>query len=228
MKESVRAPTLQRGKGGRRSRPRYRLLGGGVHLGKKKKKERDKTIEHSLCTLSPTEPPPAPHPQQRHIPLNNGHFDQRGIPVLRLSLSLSRQSTGAKDEGHTGYSVSGILIGTQWSLTLCQLCVCVLKHPLLRYMQTRTHTHTHSARPPNRLALWPWPYSRWCEGNNCLGRDLFSASCGDAGQRQELPEGLVLRRGTESWDWGMESRADDHFRDSELDRTGLGNIEADW
>lgn len=32
-----------------------------------------------LNTLSSTQPPPALHPQQRHIPLNNGHFDQRGI-----------------------------------------------------------------------------------------------------------------------------------------------------
>lgn len=114
-----------RGKGGRRSRPQYRLLGGGVHPRKKKKGTRQ------LSTLSLHSGPPASsrllHPQQCHIPFNNGHFDQRGIPALCLSLSLSRctRSTGVKDGGHTGYSVPGILIRTQWSLMLCQLRVCV-------------------------------------------------------------------------------------------------------
>lgn len=73
----------------------------------------------------------------------------------------------------------------------CVSYVCVLKHPLLLYMQTRTHVHprTHTQYTSWASSLYNHdPYSRWCEGHNCLGWNLFSASCGDAGQRQRLPE----------------------------------------
>lgn len=43
----------------------------------------------TLSLRSPQPPPAALHPQQRHILLNNGHSDQRGIPALCLSPSLS-------------------------------------------------------------------------------------------------------------------------------------------
>lgn len=158
MKESVRAPTPQWGKG--RGGAEGRNLGIGFLVGvcipKKKRKGQDNWAL-SLYT-QPHRPPPALHPQQRHIPLNNGHSDQRGIPALRLSLSLSRQSTGAKDGGHTGYSVSGILIGTQWSLTLCQLCVCVKASAAPLYADTHphasTHTYTHTAHVPRTGLLY--------------------------------------------------------------------------
>lgn len=50
------------------------------------------------------------------------------------------------------------------------------------------HTHTHTQYTSWASSLYNHDlYSRWCEGHNCLGWNLFSASCG---QRQGLPEEL--------------------------------------
>lgn len=103
--------------GAERSRSPYWPDGGGEY-----RKGRDNWVL-SLSTPGPL----TPLPQQRHIPLNNGHFDQRGIPALRLWLlqSCKTQSTGVKDGGHTGYLGPAIVITTQWHLMLFRLCVIV-------------------------------------------------------------------------------------------------------
>lgn len=117
---------------------------GCARPGKRKEKKKG---TRQLSTLSAAPAASRPAPRQRHIPSTNGQCDQRGIP---LSLSRRTQPTGAKDGGHTAYSAPPILIRAQWSLTLCQLPVCVLKHPELACIPIHTHRiytrYTPSAR----------------------------------------------------------------------------------
>lgn len=110
---------------------------------KRKKEERDETIEHSL------RPPPVHQPQQRHVPLNNGHFDQRGIPALCPLLSLSSHTHVNWSEGWTAYwifSAGHTDYNTMGSHAVSVMCV--LKHPTTAvYTDMYSHaTHTDTQR----------------------------------------------------------------------------------
>lgn len=95
-----------------------------------------------LSTLSlHLAPTAALHPQQRHIPSNNGHTDQRGFPARRVSLSPIYVNWS---EGWRPYWLFSSSWYTDWdtmeSHAVSVMCLCVLKHPLLFYMHTHTHT----------------------------------------------------------------------------------------
>lgn len=145
------SPDATEERGAERSRPRYRLLGGGVHPEKKRKGQDNWTLSPAL-SLHPLYTPSNATSHWITDTLIKGEF-----LALRLSRSLSRrtQSTGAKDGGHTGYSVPGILIRTQWSLMLCQLCVCVKASTTPLYADT--HTHTHSTHPERAHSITMTP-----------------------------------------------------------------------
>lgn len=83
--------------------------------------------------------------------------------------------------------------------------VCVKASSARLHPHAHTHTHRHYTRytPSARSLCHRDPCDRWREVWN-----LFSASCGDAGQRQGLTRELKAHSGAQSWD-GAEERGRD-------------------